>query len=89
MEYILPIRAKHYNNEFTLVYGCAMAVAAREAFNTTHAVEHVKDIDIDDKTFTHPPYTYKMYKADKAIAESRDFDNSIIRKVILTPIAYR
>lgn len=83
----LVLRAKHFRDVcYDDNLHCPLAQAAKEQFNTDYANEGVDNINIGKNTmYNHQAYDATHFDLDESKACAKKFNNSIIRKIVLTP----
>jgi hypothetical protein len=84
---ILKLRARDFAGaSFMSNQCCAVANAANWHFDTRDAREHLDELFVKNRSFSHPQYGNAEFEYDMAIALRRKFDDTIIRELELTEI---
>lgn len=65
-------------------HNCAICKAVKRLTgNNIDVIEYGRRLDIDSETFWHEIYLPDLFDEDAAIAESHDFDQTVVREIIL------
>lgn len=88
---IMPVKAKHFKDAcFGSNSDCALANAAKDFFNVKTVGEGVDEIwimqgECGKSWYAHEKYGEERFYDDVAIARERNFDETVILQIELTP----
>lgn len=82
---VVQLKARHFLNTFyNDRVNCEICKSLREKFIGVYINENSNETQIGDELYYHPEYTQSMFKSDKKLAGQFDYNNTIIRTIILT-----
>lgn len=82
----LELKAKHFKNteylNFKKGHYCAIEKALKTLLpKNTSVIEGATEVGIDGVDYKHAEYDYPHFSADKDLAKTHNYDNTIIRVI--------